>query len=168
MRAKALVFVGFVSLAACSGAEDAAEYRQEDIDKAVAEVEAAQTPPPDVVTPQRITAEDRKQFNFSPSGCDFAVDSPERGAIAILQLNVGYMQFDGAIERFAPDAGGGEGPLGTSEHYDSGRHSLAIDYLDRNGTVTGSENTDYRARITLKDGRDRTVYLAEGTASCGS
>ncbi|WP_375290364.1 hypothetical protein [Qipengyuania sp.] len=155
-------------LSGCSEQEPSEPQQQADIDKAVAEVEAAQTPPPDVVTPQRITSDQRERYKFSPNGCDFAVNAPELGALAILQLNVGYMQFEGEIERFAPDAGAGEGPFGTSLRYNSGRHVLRIEYVNAQGKPQGSQATSYPARLELQDGRDRTVYVAEGVALCST
>lgn len=162
----AAALAGCVS--ACGDAESSDPASEADIEKAIAEVEAAQTPPPDVVAPERITGDQRARYKFSSNGCDFAVSAPELGAIAILQLNVGYMQFGGDIERFAPDAGSAEGPFGTARTYNSGRHSLTIDYSDAEGAAQGSESMRYPARIELKDGRDRTVYVAEGTALCSS
>lgn len=166
MRVMVVALLAFAS--GCSQPETTPAQREADVEKAIAEVEAAQTPPPDVVTPERITPEDRSRFKLSTGGCSFAVDNPELGSLAILQLNTGFMKFDGAIDRFAPDPGGGEGPVGTSRRYDSGRHSLQVDYPEGIGTEQGSETMRYLARITLLDGRDREVYVAEGFAFCGS
>lgn len=136
-------------------------------EKAIAEVEAAQTPPPDVVTPERITADERSRYNLSETGCAFAVNNPEIGAQAILQMNVGYMKFNGDLERFAPDAGAGDGPSGTSTRYDGGRHALEVRYDLTKAAKADGERLSVPTRITLQDGRKRTVYVAEGTALCG-
>lgn len=163
--AVALLALAFTS--GC-GAEPKTRAQQEaDTERAIAEVEAAQTPPPDVVAPERITAEERSRFNLSDTGCAFAVANPEVGAQAILQMNVGYMKFDGELERFAPDAGAGGGPAGTSTRYDGGRHALDVRYdLSRAAKVDG-DRLSVPTRITLQDGRERTVYVAEGTSLCG-
>ena len=154
-------------LAGCSDPQKSAAQREIDDERAIAEVEAAQTPPPDVVTPQRITLEERARYKLSDSGCAFAVNNPEVGAQAILQINVGYMKFDGAMERFAPDAGAADGPAGTSTEYDGGRHALLVRFDTAKATKASGEAVSVPTRITLQDGRKRTVYVAEGTSLCG-
>lgn len=166
MRAMVMV-AGLAVLASACGEEPRSQsQRQIDDERAIAEVEAAQTPPPDVVTPERITDAERERYRLSDSGCAFAVASPEIGAQAILQINVGYMKFDGRMERFAPDAGAGGGPAGTSTRYDGGTHALLISFdTARTAKVTGGVSIP--TRITLQDGRRRTVYVAEGVSLCG-
>lgn len=163
------LLVGFamVALTGCSEPEMSSAQRQADTERAIAEVEAAQTPPPDVVTPERITEEERSRLAMSESGCSFAVNNPELGAQAILQMNVGYMKFGGAMERFAPDAGAADGPAGTSTQYDGGRHALSVSYDTAAATKSAGDALSVPTRITLQDGRKRTVYVAEGTALCG-
>ena len=154
-------------LVACKEEVKSPQQRQVEDERAIAEVEAAQTPPPDVVAPQRITAEERTRFGLSEGGCSFAVNNPELGAQAILQMNVGYMKFDGVMERFAPDAGSGNGPAGTSTRYDGGSHGLLVRFNAAAAQKAGGEMVTMPAQITLQDGRKRTVYVAEGTALCG-
>ncbi|RZI57012.1 MAG: hypothetical protein EOP94_03975 [Zymomonas sp.] len=166
---RGLVTVGVLAalLAGCGEVEKSQAQRELDDEKAIAEVEAAQTPPPDVVTPQRITNEERARYKLSDSGCSFAVNNPELGAQAILQLNVGYMKFDGQMERFAPDAGAADGPAGTSTKYDGGRHGLIVRFDTAQAAKVGGDGVSMPAQITLQDGRQRTVYVAEGTSLCG-
>ncbi len=159
--------VAAVLLAGCGEEPKSPAQRVADDERAIAEVEAAQTPPPDVVAPQRITASDRAQFGLGDTGCSFAVDDVEQGALAILQMNVGYMKFDGVMERFAPDAGSGNGPAGTSTRYDGGSHGLIVEFESLAAEKVGGDMLRVPAQITLQDGRDRTVYVAEGTALCG-
>lgn len=154
-------------LAGCSDTDKSPAQQAIDDERAIAEVEAAQTPPPDVVTPQRITDEERARYKLSESGCAFAVNNPELGAQAILQMNVGYMKFDGGMERFAPDAGAGGGPSGTSTKYDGGRHRLIVRYDQASATKAAGSSVTMPTQITLQDGRGRTVYVAEGTSLCG-
>lgn len=154
-------------LAGCAEKEKSREEQRADDERAIAEVEAAQTPPPDVVTPQRITEDERERYKLSDTGCNFAVNNPELGAQAILQMNVGYMKFDGAMERFAPDAGSGGGPSGTSTQYDGGSHSLSVRFDAAKASKAGGDRLAVPAQLTLRDGRERTVYVAEGTALCG-
>ena len=167
MRTICAVAAVLVLVSGCADKQKSRAQKEVDDDRAIAEVEAAQTPPPDVVTPQRITPEERTRYKLSDTGCSFAVNNPEIGAQAILQLNVGYMKFDGALERFAPDAGSGDGPGGTSTKYDGGTHSLLVRFETARAAKTGGEGISMPARITLQDGRRRTVYVAEGTAICG-
>ncbi len=156
-----------VLLAGCGEKEKTPAQRELDDERAIAEVEAAQTPPPDVVTPERITEAERIRYKLSDSGCRFAVNNPELGAQAILQMNVGYMKFEGRMERFAPDPGSGDGPAGTSLRYDGGRHALVVTFDTARTLKAGSEVVSIPARLAMKDGRGRTVYVAEGTALCG-
>lgn len=163
-----IVFVGAAAslLSACAEQEKSAAQAEMDEERAIAEVKAAQTPPPDVVTPQRITPEERTRYRLSESGCAFAVNNPEVGAQAIFQINAGYMKFDGEMERFAPDAGADDGPSGTSTSYDGGRHALKVQFDTARATDAGGEAVSVPTRITLQDGRRRTVYVAEGVSLC--
>lgn len=154
-------------LASCGEEPKSQAQRDADDERAIAEVEAAQTPPPDVVAPERITEAERERYNLSEGGCSFAVNNPELGAQAILLMNVGYMKFDGTMERFAPDAGSGDGPSGTSTKYDGGSHGLLVRFDTTAAAKAGGELVSVPTQITLQDGRGRTVYVAEGTALCG-
>ncbi|MBX9897256.1 MAG: hypothetical protein K2Y17_05045 [Qipengyuania sp.] len=167
MRGLVMVAVSAAVLTGCGETGKSREQQAIDDERAIAEVEAAQTPPPDVVTPQRITDEERARFKLSESGCAFAVNNPELGAQAILQMNVGYMKFDGAMERFAPDAGAADGPAGTSTKYDGGRHRLSVRFDTAKTAKAGGDAISVPTQITLQDGRRRTVYVAEGTSLCG-
>lgn len=167
MRAVFTVAATAVLLAGCADKEKTAAQKEVDAERAIAEVEAAQTPPPDVVTPERITPQERVKYKLSDSGCAFAVHNPELGAQAIMQMNVGYMKFDGDLERFAPDAGAGGGPAGTSTKYDGGTHALLVKFETARAQNQGGEGTSIPTQITLQDGRGRTVYVAEGTSLCG-
>ena len=167
MRSIYVMAAGAALLAGCAEKEKTAAQEEVDAERAIAEVEAAQTPPPDVVTPERITPEERVRYKLSEGGCAFAVHNPEVGAQAIMQLNVGYMKFDGQLERFAPDAGAGGGPAGTSTKYDGGTHALLVKFDTTNAKNQGGEVTSVPTEITLQDGRKRTVYVAEGTSLCG-
>lgn len=167
MRGLVIATVTMALLAGCGEIEKSRAQQEIDDEKAIAEVVAAQTPPPDVVTPERITDDERERYKLSDSGCSFAVNSPELGAQAILQMNVGYMKFDGDMERLAPDAGAADGPAGTKSRYDGGRHALLVRFDTGSATKTGGDVVSVPTRITLQDGRARTVYVAEGTSLCG-
>jgi hypothetical protein len=167
MRGVMVLGVAAGLLLGCSETQKSRAQQEIDDERAIAEVEAAQTPPPDVVTPQRITAEERARYKLSESGCAFAVSNPELGAQAILQMNVGYMKFDGTMERFAPDAGASDGPAGTSTKYDGGRHGLGVRFDQAKAETAAGSSLSVPTQITLQDGRGRTVYVAEGTSLCG-
>ncbi len=166
---RGLVAIGMAAalLAGCAEEPMSRAQRDADDERAIAEVEAAQTPPPDVVAPERITAAERERYSLVEGGCSFAVNNPELGAQAILLMNVGYMKFDGVMERFAPDAGSGDGPAGTSSRYDGGSHGLLVRFDTAATEKASGEMVTMPAQITLQDGRRRTVYVAEGTALCG-
>lgn len=167
MRRLVIVAAGAALLAGCGDKERSRAEQELEDERAIAEVEAAQTPPPDVVAPERITPEERARYQLSDSGCAFAVHNPEVGAEAIFQMNVGYMKFDGEMERFAPDAGSADGPAGTKAKYDGGRHAVLVRFETAGATKAGGDTISIPTRITLKDGRERTVYVAEGTSLCG-
>ena len=167
MRVALVIGVAATMLAGCGEEPKSSAQQQADDERAIAEVEAAQTPPPDVVAPQRITAEERERFGLSQGGCSFAVNNPELGAQAILQMNVGYMKFDNVMERFAPDSGSGDGPAGTTTRYDGGSHGLLVRFDTAATQKVGGDMVSLPAQITLQDGRKRIVYVAEGTALCG-
>jgi len=167
MRAACGAIAALALLAGCEAEEKTLAQKAADDERAIAEVEAAQTPPPDVVTPERITADEREKFKLSDTGCSFAVNNPEIGAQAILQMNVGYMKFAGEMERFAPDAGSGDGPSGTSGRYDGGTHALLVQFRTAESTSADGDRVNVPTQVTLKDGRGRTVYVAEGTSLCG-
>lgn len=167
MRGLLAIGAAAMLLAGCGEEAKSRAQQQADDERAIAEVEAAQTPPPDVVAPERITEEERERYALSEGGCSFAVNNPELGAQAILLMNVGYMKFDGAMERFAPDAGSGDGPAGTSTRYDGGSHGLLVRFDAAATEKAGGDMVTMPAQITLQDGRKRTVYVAEGTALCG-
>lgn len=164
---RGILVVAAVLVSACAEEKKSLAEQDAEDERAIAEVEAAQTPPPDVVTPERITDEERARYKLSESGCAFAVNNPELGAQAILQMNVGYMKFDGAMERFAPDAGAADGPAGTSTKYDGGRHGLIVRFDTEGAAKAGGDVLSVPTQITLQDSRRRTVYVAEGTSLCG-
>ena len=167
MRGLVIAAVAMAFLAGCGETAKSRAQQEIDDEKAIAEVEAAQTPPPDVVTPERITDDERERYRLSDSGCAFAVNNPEVGAHAILQINVGYMKLDGEMERLAPDAGAADGPAGTKTRYDGGSHALLVRFDTAKASKAGGDAVSIPSQITLQDGRGRTVYVAEGTSLCG-
>lgn len=164
---RGILAIGIVALlAGCASDKRTDAQRDADDERAIAEVEAAQTPPPDVVSPERITAEERERYGLSDGGCSFAVNNPELGAQAILLMNVGYMKFGGTMERFAPDSGSGGGPAGTSTKYDGGSHGLVVRFDTAAANKTAPDMMNVPTQITLQDGRGRSVYVADGTSLC--
>lgn len=167
MKVRTIVALAAIMASGCQKEGESLADKARSDEAAIAEVEAAQTPPPDVVTPQRISEDERARYKLADGGCAFAVNNPELGAQAILQMNVGYMKFESEMERFAPDAGSGGGPAGTSRKYDGGRHALLIAYDAASSQPVDGNRVIIPTKITIQDGRGRTVYVAEGTSLCG-
>ena len=155
------------SLAACG--PDISPDEQERLDEAaIAEVEANQIPPPDMLNPQTMTFADFERNDIFGMGCSFVPQGGGEDPIAVMLVGSGYMKLDDAHEQFAPDAGSAEAPLGTRVKYDSGRHSMRLAFLDGEGEKVGVETVEHVARLIVRDGRDRTVYDALGKALCGA
>ena len=162
-----LAIVFTCTLAAC-GSEPTPEEQAKIDAKAIAEVEANQTPPPDVVSPQILTNDDFETHAISGLGCSFAPSGGGDDPVAVTLVRYGFMKIDDAVERFAPDAGSAESAFGTRVKYDSGRHSMRLELDDGDGEAVGTETVVHDARLIVKDGRDRTVYEARGEAFCGA
>lgn len=154
-------------LAACADEPTAEEQAQID-EAAIAEVEQNQIPPPDLIDPQTMVFEDFERHGIFGVGCTFRPAGGGEDPVAVALIEAGYMKIDDAIEQFAPDAGSAELPYGARSKYDSGRHAMELSLLDPEGEQVGTETVRYDARLTLRDGRDRIVYDAEGAALCGA
>lgn len=166
MRAAAILPLALLA-AACAedGRSPAEKARQDDAD--VAAVKAAQVPPPSPVTPERILYPDIERYKLHGAGCNFAPEG-SMAAIALAQPAHGYMKIDGKLEAFAPDAGSGDGPLGTKGKYTAGAWSFVLDLAEEEGKQSGSETVNFPARLVLRNDRDQIVYEASGVAQCGS
>lgn len=162
----ALAFAGF-GLAGC-GEEPASTEAQDRADaEAVAAVLAQQTPPPVELALQPITTADIvRNSAMEGAGCSFTPGG-EEDPFAILADGVGFVKYEGSIQRLAADAGSKEGPFGTREQYDGREYSLniTIDQAKKEGESEASWAAP--ATLTMADGYDREVAMSEGRVACG-
>lgn len=165
---KALPVVFLTLLTACGEPGPTAEEQARLDAQAIAEVEAAQVPPPEMLAPQTMDFADFERHGILGVGCSFAPAGGGEDPIAVAMTDAAYMKIDGAIDQFASDAGSAQSAYGTWTGYDSGSHSMQLELLDGEGKQVGMETIEHEARLTLRDGRDRVVYDAEGTALCGA
>ncbi|MEC8179201.1 MAG: hypothetical protein VX072_06000 [Pseudomonadota bacterium] len=154
-------------MAGC-GEEPASTEAQDRADaEAVAAVLAQQTPPPVELALQPITTADIvKNSAMEGAGCSFTPGG-EEDPFAILADGVGFVKYEGSIQRLAADAGSKEGPFGTREQYDGREYSLniAIDQAKKEGESEASWAAP--ATLTMADGYDREVAMSEGRVACG-
>ena len=162
-----LALVAALLLQSC-GDELSPEEQQMSDEADIATVEALQKPPAIPIVPQQIRYPDIEKHNLYGVSCAFAPDGGGLGAIALAMREAGYMKIDGTLERFAPDAGSTEMPLGTRAKYDGTSHSFRLDFLDEKGRQSGMETIDYKAHLVVRNSSDIVVYEAEGIVQCGS
>ncbi len=155
MAARWAVAAALVLLGGCGGEErDPAQDAQD-----VAQVKAMQTPPvlPHVFEP--LGDEQIASHGLDGARCAFFEGEAKR-PVAILKSDLGAMQVDGEVHRFAPDAGSAEGPHGTRTKYDGRELSLTVELADE------SEPERKDALLRVRDGYDRSVYARRGTLEC--
>ena len=162
-----LVCVAVLALAGCGDELSPEEQAREDAED-VAEVRAAQIPPPVPVTLQPIGFADIEEQGMVGLGCSFLPDNGGENALAITMGDAAFAKRGGEVMRLAPDRGSADNPLGTQVKYDGREFSMELDLLDSEGEQVGMETMGYEARLTLTDGRDRVLYRADGTAQCGA
>lgn len=161
------VIVGAAALLAACGSERSAEEQARADEADIAAVQAAQDIPASPVQPQTIGYPDIEKNKLYGAGCAFAPDGGI-APVALTMPDVGYMKIAQRIERFAPDKGSLELPLGTYGHYDGKEYNFILDIGEGEGTKAGTETTNFPAQLVLKNSRDQVVYQAKGTAQCGS
>lgn len=165
----ALVLTGLSLLAACGEPELSPQEQERRDAAAVAEVEAAQTPPAMPIDPQAISFADIERENLFGAGCAFLTGAGGGDPIVLTQRGEGYMKLDGAIVRFAADPGSDDLPLGTRRKYTGGEYAFEVIMDPGSGSQSGMETVDYPgSRLTVRDGRSRTVFQADGLVQCGS
>lgn len=170
---KAVLFLPLL-LIACGEPELSPEQREAAEERAIAAVEAAQTIPPEPVTPQPIAFADIERYGLFGAGCSFMpggkpAQTPNgAGALALTSERGAYVKIEGELHRLAPDAGSPELPLGTRGKYDGKEFSMILDIAGEEGEPSGMETIDYPARFVLRNARDQTVYAETGIAQCGS
>ena len=112
------------------------------------------------------TADIVKNSAMEGAGCSFTPGG-EEDPFAILADGVGFVKYEGSIQRLAADAGSKEGPFGTREQYDGREYSLNIT-IDQSKKEGASETSwAAPATVTMEDGYDREVAMSEGRVACG-
>ena len=133
--------------------------------KSVAEIVAANTPPPERPKLQMIAFADiRKNKLFGPN-CSF-FERDVQSPVAIAGDQVGALKLEGNVERFAPDAGSAEGPNGTRRKYDGREVSFELAINRDEASDLGEEAVEAPASLLVRDGFDRVVYRQQGSAIC--
>ena len=155
-----------LSLAACDNPTPAEEEAARQ--KAVAEVEANQAPPPEEFAPEPIRYPDIEKHDLFGAGCSFVPDGAGLGAVAIGMADKGYMIRKGELLVFAADMGSAELPYLARRKYDGREYSFTLDLDDTDGQQSGYETTDYRGTLTVRDGEDSVLYQAQGLTQCGA
>ena len=163
----ALLF-SLVAIAACGPTP---EQQAEEDARDVAAVIANQDPPPEVLQPEPINYPDIEKHDLFGAGCNFAPQGGGLGAIALAQAEKGYMKRGGELLTFAADKGSAEQPLNSYRKYTGLGYAFTLDIDQARSETPGgpdTEVTNYPARLTVVDGKGRTVYEAAGIAQCGA
>ncbi len=170
---KAVLFLPLL-LMACSEPELTPEQQEAAEERAIAAVEAAQTIPPEPVTPEPILFADIERYDLFGAGCSFMpggrpAEAPDgAGVLALTSKGGAYIKIESELHRLAPDVGSPELPLGTRGKYDGREFALILDIAAEEGAPSGMETIDFPARLVLRNARDQTVYAETGIAQCGS
>ena len=162
--------VGILAMLALAGCGDGSADNSEEQDradaKAVAQVMAQQTPPPEQLALQPILYDDIvADDRMEGAGCSFYPEGAE-DPTAVLGDGVGFLKFEGSVKFFAPDAGSAEGPFGTRAEYDSREYAFSI-AIDEAAKEAGEGYWAAPAKIMLTDGYDRQVAAQSGRVGCG-
>ena len=152
-----------LTLAACAPQKTAAEKRAQE-DRAIAQVNAAQTakPPPQTIAPQPILFADIQQHKLFGAGCAFAPGN-SMGAVLLTRAKVAYLLIDDRPLRFASDPGSAKLPLDTYSRYVGKEMALS---LTRSGEAAGE--TRWSGHLVVTDPFDQVIYEADGQVQCGA
>lgn len=161
------VVLAALLLSACGHAPTAEEKARQE-ERAIAEVEANQTPPPDNPTPQPISYSESERAGIHGAGCSFRPGGSDGNPIAIALMSEGFMRFDDEIQHFAPDSGSPVTPFGTYTKYDSGHYAMEWNIDNSGGKAAGMDTMEHKARLILRDGHGRVIFSAQGQAVCGA
>lgn len=161
----AVTLAATFALAACA-AEQTPEQKAAADAAAVAEVKANLVPPPEALAPEEFVFADYERYNLFGAGCNFVPEGSDN-PVALAQADRGYLKRSGELLTMAADKGSAENPLGSWRKYSGKDYTMTLD-LGADGKQNGMETVDYAAELVVSDGRDQTVYRAQGTAQCGS
>ena len=163
--ALALIAAGLTVAGCANEAPDSEEQRRADA-KAVAQVMAQQTPPPIELALQPLTYDDIVgDERMSGRGCSFYPTDGE-DPFATLGSDLGFVKYEGSVQRLAADAGSGEGPFDTREKYDGREYVMRAAY-DEARVEEGEGYWAAPATLTVEDGFDRQVAGHSGRLACG-
>ena len=151
-------------LAACAPGQTAAEKRAEE-DRAIAQVNAAQTakPPPQTIAPQPILFADIQQHKLFGAGCAFAPGG-SMGAVLLTRAKVAYIKLDDRPVRFASDPGSAKLPLDTFSRYVGKEMALSL----TRSTGDADQATRWAGHLVVTDPLDQVIYEADGQVQCGA
>lgn len=134
--------------------------------EAVAQVMAQQTPPPIELALQPLTYDDIvADERMSGRGCSF-YPTDQEDPFATLGSDLGFVKYEGSVQRLAADAGSGEGPFGTRAKY-AGREYVVRVAFDEAAVEEGDGYWAAPATLTVEDGFDRQVAGHMGRLACG-
>ncbi|WP_336986535.1 hypothetical protein [Altererythrobacter aquiaggeris] len=152
-------------LASCGEGElTAAEQKARDR-AAISAVEAAQTPPAQLVFPEVMTAADLADAKFSGGGCAMLAPPPADGALALTNDTLAILKIDGEVVRLVVDPGSASQPFGLRRKFDGKRHSLTLETSEADAGRPDNSG-EYDGTMTLRDGSDRVVFEQRGTVRC--
>ena len=166
--AVSLGLIAALGVAGCSDEPGRSEAKDRADAEAVAQVIAQQTPPPVELALQPINYQDiSRNSAMEGAGCSFTPGG-EEDPFAILGDSMGFVKFEGSIQRLAADAGSKEGPFGTRVKYDGRDYSLRVS-IDEAAKEDGEGDNNWvaPASLSLVDGYDREVADSEGRVVCG-
>lgn len=153
-------------LAACGEMTPAEEEAAREA--AVAEVEANQEPPPELLKLDPIRFADIEKYNLYGAGCNFSPDGDASAPVALAQADAGYLIRRGELQKLASDKGSAEKPYMSYRKYDGLEYSFTLDFDEANGRQSGYETMDYDGTLTVRDGSDNVLYTAKGLVQCGA
>jgi hypothetical protein len=162
------IAIALVLLAACAPHKSAAEKRAEE-DRAIAQVNAAQSakPPVTKIAPQPILFADIQKYDLFGAGCAFAPGG-SMGAVLLTRAKSGTMKIADKMVRFASDPGSTKLPLDTVSRYVGKEMALSLTHTDSPGTRASDELIRWPGHLVVTDPFDRVVYEADGQVECGA
>ena len=166
--AVSLGLIAALGVAGCSDEPGRSEAKDRADAEAVAQVIAQQTPPPVELALQPINYQDiSRNSAMEGAGCSFTPGG-EEDPFAILGDSMGFVKFEGSIQRLAADAGSKEGPFGTRVKYDGRDYSLRVS-IDEAAKEDGEGDNNWvaPASLSMVDGYNREVANSEGRVACG-
>jgi hypothetical protein len=158
---RAYLILPLLLLAAC-GEEPVSE---EERARRVAEIERVNEGVALPVSPEPIMYPDMEEGGLMDPACAFAPEGGGMAPVALAFTDSAWMKVRGELVEFAPDAGVQKGPALAWTKYDGREHSLR---LGLGQEIAGSTGRRFEATLELRDGKDRTVYQAQGFAQCAS